>query len=212
VSTGTAPDPPHPPRELAVVGALSLGLALSFHFVPEGGEGTFLKAVRPTLWVLAWIAPSWLALEWRKRDPLEALALSTRPRDPLSWILALATLPLYALGFVARQHAFHWTPFHAWSIPQHLFFAALPEETFFRGSLQPSLLPRRPYASIIIVSVLFALAHLIERPAPERLLVFFPSLVFGWLRLRSGSIVPGMVFHTLCNVLEEYVRSATQGV
>ena len=30
--------------------------------------------------------------------------------------------------------------------------------------------------------------------------VFFPSLLFCWLRARTGSIVPGIVFHGLANV------------
>jgi membrane protease YdiL (CAAX protease family) len=197
-------DPVHPPRELALVAAASFALAIGVTFVPEAGEGTLLHAVKPTLWVLAWAAPAWIALERRKKDPLVLLGLWKRPADPLSWLVALATLPAYALLLPHVNHrSFHLAGFQPYDLVAQLLFVALPEETFFRGSLQPSVLPKRPYASIIIASVVFALAHLATDRNPARLLVFFPSLVFGWLRLRSGSLIPGIVFHALCNVLEK---------
>ncbi len=206
-SLGQAGPGPHPPRELAVVTIITAALFVAATQVPAGGEGTFLKALRPTLIVLAWVAPSWLALERRKKDPLHALALGTRPRDPISWAVALATLPLYAIGFVLRSGSAWKAPaFDGWSVSRHLFFAALPEELFFRGAFQPSLPVKKPWVAIIITSAVFALAHFAFERNPERLLVFFPSLVFGWLRVRTGSVVPGIVFHALCNVVEDYVR------
>ena len=200
---------PHPPRELAVVSALSLGLASAVILLPEGQEGTLLGTLKTTLGVLALIGPPWVALERRRVDPLVALGLSTRPKATWSWLVALATIPLYILGFALWRKTFHPVPLSAWFCVSQLVFTALPEETFFRGSLQPSLLPERPYASIIITSVVFALAHLVSERNPLRLLVFFPSLLFGWLRLRSGSVVPGIFFHALCNVAEELARNAT---
>jgi membrane protease YdiL (CAAX protease family) len=202
-------EPPHPPRELAIVSVLSLGLASAVIFLPPGSEGSLLATLRPTLTVLALMGPPWVALERRKRDPLVELGLSTRPRAPWTWLVALATLPLYVLGFALWRKTFHPVPLSAWFCLSQLVFVALPEETFFRGSFQPSVLPERPYASIIITSVVFALAHLVSERNPLRLLVFFPSLLFGWLRLRSGSVVPGIVFHALSNVVEDFVGKAT---
>ena len=43
---------------------------------------------------------------------------------------------------------------------------------------------------------------------PTRLAVFFPALVFGWMRSRSGSIAPGAVFHALCNVFSEILHDS----
>jgi hypothetical protein len=124
---------------------------------------------------------------------------------------ALATLPLYALGFRLWFGPFTTAPPIEPAVERFLRdlpFAALPEEYFFRGALQPSIAPGKPWLAIVLASVAFALVHLVFDPQhAERLLVFFPSLVFGWLRWRTGSVVPGIFFHALCNGLEELLRS-----
>lgn len=81
-----------------------------------------------------------------------------------------------------------------------LLVVALPEEYFFRGVLQPSLSRAwGPRVGLLAATALFALAHLIHGLAPARLLTFFPGLIFAWMRRRSGSILPGAVFHAACN-------------
>jgi membrane protease YdiL (CAAX protease family) len=206
--------PPHSRREALVLLAVSVALALGAQRVPEGGEGTFLKAIHPTLAVLAWIGPTYFVLDRRRRDPLVALGVAVRPRHPWEALATLVFLPLYGAGYaflIARSG--HTLDLHlfdpraaAWAFAHGLLFAALPEETFFRGAFQPSLAPERPWASIVVTSVIFALLHVLFRGGPEQLLVFFPSLVFGYLRWRTGSIVPGIVFHALCNALDESLR------
>lgn len=89
----------------------------------------------------------------------------------------------------------------------------LPEEFFFRGFLQGRLeeaLPQRRRflgvavgRALLLASVLFALGHYLIDFDPRRLAVFFPALVFGWMRTASGSIVPGAVFHALCNLISD---------
>ncbi len=88
---------------------------------------------------------------------------------------------------------------------------ALPEEILFRGYLQTrlqQLLPQRWRLwggdlgpAVILTSVIFALSHLVAIPSGDRLAVFFPSLLFGWLRDRTGSIAGAVVAHALSNVL-----------
>jgi len=39
-----------------------------------------------------------------------------------------------------------------------------------------------------------------DRAGPARLAVFFPALVFGWLRARTGGIGASVCFHASCNV------------
>lgn len=90
-----------------------------------------------------------------------------------------------------------------------LLAVALPEELFFRGLVQGRLLQRWPKRwrvlgsgfglPEVIAAALFALVHLVTIPAPHRLLVFFPGLLFGWVRTRSNSVVSAAVLHALCN-------------
>ena len=51
----------------------------------------------------------------------------------------------------------------------------------------------------LLAAVLFALGHLLE-PAPWRLFVFFPALIFAWLRARTGTIVGAAICHFIFNV------------
>ena len=79
--------------------------------------------------------------------------------------------------------------------------AAVAEEIFFRGWMQPTL--RRRYSaavSIVAVNLVFAPLHLIAAPYFISLLTFFPGLIMGWLRERYGNILPSMIFHFLGNV------------
>lgn len=109
-----------------------------------------------------------------------------------------------------------------------LVIIALPEEAFYRGYLQSRLdeaipgfgwrkdpttgvmLPLRLRIfgasvgpALLVTSVIFALGHLATIREPARLAVFFPSLVFGWLRQRTRGVGAGIAFHAMCNVFSE---------
>ncbi|MBR0257908.1 MAG: CPBP family intramembrane metalloprotease [Synergistaceae bacterium] len=79
--------------------------------------------------------------------------------------------------------------------------AAFIEETFFRGWLQ-TLAVRKfgTYPGIILATMIFASIHLIANPSPLRLATFFPGLVMAALRHRNGSVMPGIIYHAVCNV------------
>jgi membrane protease YdiL (CAAX protease family) len=83
-----------------------------------------------------------------------------------------------------------------------LFGVAFPEEFFFRGFLQDSI--GRNLRAIFIVCLLFSLAHLpkaIFLGEWMSLLSFFPSLVIGWLYMKTNNILPGTIFHLLANLV-----------
>ena len=42
--------------------------------------------------------------------------------------------------------------------------------------------------------------RVLTEPHPARLAVFFPSLLFGWLRARTGGIGTSVIFHAMCNL------------
>jgi len=123
------------------------------------------------------------------------------------------------------RHWLGWRGGHL-RLPDHFLLSALsqlvvvaiPEELFFRGYLmarlerrwQPTrtLLGAPVGAALLVSSALFALGHIVVVPNPQRLAVFFPALVFGWMRARTGSIAAGAVFHATCNLLADVLHAS----
>jgi membrane protease YdiL (CAAX protease family) len=91
-----------------------------------------------------------------------------------------------------------------------LLVVALPEELFYRGFLQTAWERTDPGAGVRVLGArlgkgflatqaLFALGHLVVLQ-PWRLATFFPGLLFGWLRARTGDVAAGVWFHALSNL------------
>jgi membrane protease YdiL (CAAX protease family) len=79
---------------------------------------------------------------------------------------------------------------------------AFPEEFFFRGFLQDSI--GKSFQAVFLASLLFSLAHLpkaIFTGEWSSLLSFFPSLIMGWLYMKTNNILPGVLFHFLANLV-----------
>lgn len=80
-------------------------------------------------------------------------------------------------------------------------FAAVAEELFFRGWLQPLFRKKMgPAAAVTAVNLIFAPLHLIAVPHIISLSVFFPGMIMGWMKERYGSIWPSMFFHSVGNI------------
>jgi membrane protease YdiL (CAAX protease family) len=98
-------------------------------------------------------------------------------------------------------------------IATHVLGVALPEETFYRGYLQPRLEtlwpPERRVFGVhlglaaVVTAALFASGHFLGEWNPLRLGPFFPALLFAWLRNASGSVTGAVAYHGACNVLGE---------
>ncbi len=89
------------------------------------------------------------------------------------------------------------------------FNQTLGEEVFFRGLLGGWLTSRLGFqAGNAVQAVLFLLPHLTLLLLSSR---FWPILILqlaggwllGWLRVRSGSILPGWLSHTVINTLSD---------
>jgi membrane protease YdiL (CAAX protease family) len=155
-------------------------------------------------------------------------SMSATAARALAWALTCALVVFVPFYFGWRAFWHVRTPFAlhgsgsaivaelAREFAAQLVMVALPEEAFFRGYLQTAIDDALPVRlrwlglaigpGILISSVLFALGHLATVPTPGRLAVFFPSLLFGLLRLRTGGIGASVLFHAMCNVF-----SATLG-
>jgi membrane protease YdiL (CAAX protease family) len=83
------------------------------------------------------------------------------------------------------------------------FSAGLTEEVGFRGYGQVPLEERYgPLVANIIVSVLFVIAHLNQAWAlPILLQLFFVSMLWGQIALATGSLLPGIIAHTLLDIV-----------
>ncbi|MDB4943510.1 MAG: Abortive infection protein [Labilithrix sp.] len=139
----------------------------------------------------------------------------------LGWAAACAVVTFVPFYFGWRtfwhprgQFGLHFQPWDgANEVFGQLVIIALPEEAFYRGYLQSRLdeaLPQRVRVlgaavgpSLVVTSIIFALGHFATIREPARLAVFFPSLLFGWLRARTGGIGAGVAFHASCNVFSE---------
>jgi membrane protease YdiL (CAAX protease family) len=95
-------------------------------------------------------------------------------------------------------------------IATQLLVVALPEELFYRGWMQEgwarsapsrgvSVLGARLGAGFVWTQALFAAGHLVVLQ-PWRLGTFFPGLLFGWLRARTGDVAAPVVAHALSNL------------
>ncbi|HJL72138.1 MAG TPA: CPBP family intramembrane glutamic endopeptidase, partial [Candidatus Poseidoniia archaeon] len=70
------------------------------------------------------------------------------------------------------------------------------EELLFRGFILGMLLKRySDTQSIVISSLIFAIAH---EPI-AMVLAFGGGLLYGWVRVRTGSILPSMIAHAIWN-------------
>ncbi len=115
-----------------------------------------------------------------------------------------------ARGALTLSRSASWIPL---IVLAQLLLVAFPEEFFYRGYLQTSLQRLLPWrldlkivhtsAAILLTSALFAIGHVVIDPRPQRLAVFFPSLLFGFLRDRTHTLVACIVYHAACNLMVE---------
>jgi membrane protease YdiL (CAAX protease family) len=153
--------------------------------------------------------------------PVDLKRILRAAGSAMAWALAFAAICFvpFWLGWQRWWHVRNH--FHLALAPREaineafgqLIIIALPEEAFYRGYLQSRLdgawagrvrlLGAELGPGLILASVIFALGHLATIHEPARLAVFFPALLFGWLRARTGGVGASVVFHALCNVFSE---------
>lgn len=151
---------------------------------------------------------SGLVVDLRFKDVLKGLAVLLALWVPV-WVGA------YFWNVYVRGAAFHF----AWSnyaqldgnllliVLTQLVLVAFPEEYFYRGYLQSGFdkffgsSRKGRVGSILLTSLLFGLGHVFSSLSFARMNVFFPSLLFGWLRNRSKGLGGCIVLHAGCNLM-----------
>lgn len=142
----------------------------------------------------------------------------------LKWFL-LVTIIVMPAFLIANQFWQEWVSKqvfmprmlpHLWlTVVDQLFLVAIPEEIFFRGWLQSRLKPRAgkqwnilgvPLGGYwILTALIFAVAHSIIFYQWWHFSIFFPALLFGWLREKTGSITAPSLFHCLSNLAAYWI-------
>jgi uncharacterized protein len=198
-------------------------------FLPDRYVATAVAAVfLAATWALVWrlddkrVVASGLALggivlpgALDKRELLRSIVKA------IGWAAIFAVITFLPFYFGWQKW---WHPHGTWKlrinelellneIAGQLVIIALPEEAFYRGYLQSRLDDALPWKTrilgadvgpaLIVTSLVFALGHFATIREPARLAVFFPSLVFGWLRARTNGIGAGVTFHASCNIFSE---------
>lgn len=142
----------------------------------------------------------------------------------LGWVAVLSAVifPLLEIGnhyFQALIMGKHYVGGNYQGLAKIFLFnlvaIAIPEEIFYRGYLQYQLnrVWGRPWRflgtpigkSLLITSVLFALSHSLIQLEWWHFAIFFPALVFGWLREKTGAVTAGALFHALSNVYSYWI-------
>jgi membrane protease YdiL (CAAX protease family) len=231
--THSVPDRRHAARAIAVAVAVSISVTLLSYLLPEEyaatGIGlTFLLATHVLvlrrdadtirshgLALGGLLEPQPLDFRRIARDTARALGVAL--------VACAIVFPVFTLGWLwFWQPEAPFRPAFGRSLWDdglgHLLVIALPEEAFFRGYLQTeletALPPKRKLfgagfgLAIVLTSALFALGHVATELHVNRLAVFFPSLLFGWLRARTGGIGASVLFHAACNVFASFLAES----
>jgi len=160
-----------------------------------------------------------LAILARRKNPEDYGITLKKPLQATLWaaLVCVVVLPIFSVGYHFYYKILYGVTFLP-GVPgnlgtlvvQNLFFTALHEEIFYRGYMQSRLneVFDRPFSflgtpfgfGLIYANILFAFGHYVITPYPARLATFFPGLLFGWLRERTGGVIAPMLFHCMCNV------------
>jgi membrane protease YdiL (CAAX protease family) len=184
--------------------------------VPTAGRlGRLVHALLP----VAWIGVPWFLLSGRN-ESFQAFGLHLNDLARSLWtgiIVSLLVLVPYFILFSlwfgrpaeTASDSFAIGKWLSMSLYQFVYIA-FPEEFFFRGYLHNRLnqifgIPRRLFgasvgAGLVITAGVFMLFHLLLSVNLWNAGIFFPALIFGWLRDRTGSIAAPTLFHALSNI------------
>jgi len=205
---------------LPISWAAKLFATLAFLYMPElsmraRGEGFAEYGVTLRSWKLDL---KWFAILFGIIAPLFVLGYwgfaEVLPRLPaeLRHLLApYSGTPKFAFRLPDR--------FSEWVIDD-LFVVALPEEFFYRGFIMTRLRDAWPQGRLFLgvrlgpafwlTAVLFALGHLAIFQF-WRLGVFFPALVFAWMREKTGSVMGAALLHGCSNILVLVLEASFYG-
>jgi hypothetical protein len=167
------------------------------------------------IWI---IIPSLILMFQGKEFKAYGITLSGWKRSMKIMLMASAiTLGVYFIGWYIYATEFHNKSF-APSIQVNmalltisiLLFVGIPEEYFFRGYLQSELnyifgrkikfLSSKFGPGLLITAIIFTLSHILVQMDWSKASLIFLSLILGWLREKTESILASVGLHTFANM------------
>ena len=193
---------------------VSFGTLLGKPFGLQPDDPIMLVAISATASIITLIL-----FLWRKWTPVGKTYIQSKPWATLIWS-AVAALGV-VIPSVWLQEQMPALPDTAGemltkiiSTPGGYFVIALlapvVEEVVFRGAILRALLSsmQSKWGAICFTAALFALIHANPAQMPH---AFLMGWLMGWLYMRTGSIVPGMVFHWANNTVAYLMAVAYPG-
>ena len=193
---------------------VSFGAALSNIFGLKADDPKVLVALSATASIITLII-----FLWRKWTPMGKTYIQSKPWATLIWsaVAALGVVipsvwlqeQMPALPDVAGE-----TLTKIISTPGGYFVIALlapvVEEVVFRGAILRALLSsmKSKWGAICFTAALFALIHANPAQMPH---AFLMGWLMGWLYMRTGSILPAVVFHWANNTMAYLIAVAYPG-
>ena len=179
------------------------GRDVLYHYSTAAGAVIQFGVIAVVLLVLArnLDLPGVLGLEaprsWPRGLGLSAAALAS------IWIVGLALSPFLDAGKDQGLVPERWQPSHAGAFAANfamiVLVAPLVEETVFRGfGMSAIALHFGPAAAVSVTAASWGLAHGLTSGLP--VLVAF-GVILGVVRLRTGSVLPGMLTHAAFNAV-----------
>lgn len=199
----------------AAIGAIVAGLLMAAaQGAKPGDEYIVAVSCLAMIGVIVWSATQ---TGWPVR-----LYLALVPAAPIHYAVAVAAeaVLLFVHGLVLSQlcdgsanfqtqgaeiRAAMNSPLAALFLFNTIILAPVTEEVLFRGFLLPSWSRSwlGPVGAVAATSVIFAAMH-IQYDVCGMVAVGLASCVYGWLRLRSGSLLPPILAHCVGNAIATF--------
>ncbi len=139
-----------------------------------------------------------LGLHYHRPFHRDSVFLLLLALGPIAWLSMIGVFTFQPLP----RHAI-WSP----AFLSVILWQPVFEELLFRGIIQghlfQSMARQKTWIGLsipnLLTSLLFTLAHLASHSISWSLLVFVPSLCFGFVRDRFGSVYPAIALHAFYN-------------
>ncbi len=173
---------------------LRLVSAFQSAWLPAGSFAIFLFAYVPMFHYRSIGWPAWATTIADRKGAVATLFGAALVGCAAYFLWVRLPLPAFLKPGVALPIA------HPVSFALQQLSIALSEEIFFRGYLHDAF-ERHGRRPLLPTALLFAVAHLAIAASPWRALTFFPALLFGWSRKRTGSVYVPAALHFGFNLL-----------